>query len=177
MQAVGAIVGVADHGGWAIFVTVSRKGLFLDRRRVELVDDGLPKIPYHSEAQGLPLGEAIELVERVRESAEHHAKLRLDELASTITEQISGIALRQCPALPPTIAERLNDYYARNNADWVMYRQALAEAASARGWNVHWYESKKLNDAPFADLKNVLGPPWNKDYRVAMAAAIDALAP
>ena len=51
----GGIVGVSDHGGWAVLVTAARDGTLLDRRRVELVDEGLPKIPHHCEAQGLPI--------------------------------------------------------------------------------------------------------------------------
>jgi hypothetical protein len=47
----GAVVGVSDHGGWAVLVTVARDGMLLDRRRVELVDDDLPGIPHHHESQ------------------------------------------------------------------------------------------------------------------------------
>ena len=50
------IIGVSDHGGWAVLVTVAGDGTLLDRRRVELVDEHLPKIPHHSEGQALPLG-------------------------------------------------------------------------------------------------------------------------
>jgi hypothetical protein len=39
-------------------VTASGSGKLLDRRRVELVDEGLSKLPHHSEGQGLPLDEA-----------------------------------------------------------------------------------------------------------------------
>ena len=49
------IIGVSDHGGWAVLVTVADDGTLLDRRRVELVDEDLPKIPHHSEGQALPL--------------------------------------------------------------------------------------------------------------------------
>jgi hypothetical protein len=42
---------------------------------VELVGEGLPKIPHHGEGQGLPFDEAVALVERVRVSAEKHAVL------------------------------------------------------------------------------------------------------
>ncbi len=66
MSKNGGIIGVSDHGGWAVLVTVARDGTLLDRRRVELVDEGLPKIPHHSEGQGLPIEEAVALVERVR---------------------------------------------------------------------------------------------------------------
>src|SRR5580692_11392637 len=99
MSKNGGIIGVSDHGGWAVMVTVTRDGTLLDRRRVELVDEGLPKIPHHSEGQGLPLDEAVELVERVRASAERHAKLALDAIAMTVPGRISGIALRKCPPL------------------------------------------------------------------------------
>ena len=122
-------------------VTVARDGTLLDRRRVELVDEGLPKIPHHSEGQGLPLDEAVALVERVRASAEKHAVLALDAVARAVPH-ILGVALRRCPELPPTIAERIKDYRAQNVADWVMYRKALAAAAEARGWAVHRYDAK-----------------------------------
>ena len=139
-----AVIGVSDHGGWAVLVTVAGDGTLLDRRHVELVDEDLPKIPHHSEGQRLPLDEAVALVERVRVSAERHAKLVLDAVATTMSGRVRilGIALRQCQELPPTIAERITDYRAQNNADWVMYRKALAAAAEARGWAVHWYDAK-----------------------------------
>jgi len=129
--------------GWAVLVTVARDGTLLDRRRVELVGDGLPKLPHHSEGQGIPLDEAVELVERVRVSAERHAVLALYAV-TTAVPRILGVALRKCQALPPTIAERIKDYRAQNVADWVMYRKALASAAEARGWPVHWYDAKSI---------------------------------
>lgn len=78
MSKNGGIIGVSDHGGWAVMVTVARDGTVLDRRRVELVDDGLPALPHHSEGRKLPLDEAVELVERVRVSAERQAALAFD---------------------------------------------------------------------------------------------------
>jgi len=180
------IIGVSDHGGWGVLVTVAGDGTLLDRRRVELVDANLPKIPHHSEGQALPLEEAVALVERVRVSAERHAKLALDAVAMTVPGRILGVALRQCPELPPTVAERIKDYRAQNVADWVMYRKALAAAAEARGWDVHWYDAKKVLDASrealriadldayFLQLRRSIGPPWGKDHKVAMAAAIVA---
>ena len=181
----GGIVGVSDHGGWAVLVTVARDGRLLDRRRVELVDEGLPKIPHHSEGERLPLDQAVELVERVRVSAERHAVLSLTAV-STAVPLIVGVALRECQPLPPSIAERIKDYRAQNVADWVMYRKALASAAEARGWPVHWYDAKSILetarqtlrveslDAHFLKLRRAIGPPWNNDHKLAMAAAIVA---
>src|ERR1700735_2069618 len=182
MSTNGGIIGISDHGGWAVLVTVARDGSLLDRRRVELVDDELPALPHHHEAQGLPPDEAVALIERVRVSAERHAALALDTVAMAVP-RILGVALRNCQPLPPTIAERIKDYRARNVADWVMYRKALAAAAAARGGRVHWYDAKKVVaaagqalrvenfDAHFLKLRRALGPPWANDHKLAMAAA------
>ena len=179
----GGVIGVSDHGGWAVLVTATRDGTLLDRRRVELVDETLPSLPHHHEGQLLTMDGAVALVERVRASAERHAILALDAVA-TAAPHILGIALRTCPQLPATIAERIKDYRARNVADWVMYRKALASAAQARGWPIHWYDAKKVValaslalhvenfDARFLQVRRAVGPPWNKDHKLAMAAAI-----
>ena len=116
----GAIVGVADHSGWAVLVTVADDGTFLDRRRIELVDAGLPMLPHHHECQGLPIEQALELVERVRTSAERHAKSSLDALAAAVPRKIRGVAVRECPPLPETVAERIRNYRAQCVADGVM---------------------------------------------------------
>jgi hypothetical protein len=181
-----AIIGVSDHSGWAVLVTATSDGTLLDRRRVELIASGLPKLPHHHEAQKLPLEDALNLIERVRMSAERHATLALEALAIAVSSRIQGIAIRECPPLPPTIAERLTNYRAQNVADTVMYRMALAGAAEARGWAVHWYQRKKVLDtardalhvadldAYSLDVRKSIGPPWTNDHKVAMAAAVVA---
>jgi hypothetical protein len=183
MSKNGGIIGVSDHGGWAVLVTAARDGTLFDRRRVELVGEGLPCLPHHSEGQRLPLDEAVDLVERVRVSAELHAVLALDAVALDVPGVV-GVALRKCPPLPPTIAERITDYRAKNNADWVMYRKAVASAAEARGWPVHWFDPNSVFDAArqvlrvenledhFLQMRRAIGPPWSMDHKLAMAAAI-----
>jgi hypothetical protein len=129
------------------------------------------------------MDEAVALVEKVRCSAERHATLALDARASTLEARIVGIALRECPLLPPTIAERITDYRARNVADWVMYRRALAGAADGRCWSVCWYNPRAVFDAArdvlcvddvvahFQQIRRSIGPPWTRDHQLAMAAA------
>jgi hypothetical protein len=175
---------VSDHAGWAVLVTVAADGIVLDSRRVDLVDAHLPSMPVHHAAQRLPLDEAQDLVERVRLSAEQHAKRALDVVAHAVATPIRGIALRECPPLPPTVAERIQNYRASNVADWVMYRMALARAAESRGWSVHWYNAKTVIaavfealhvvnlDTYFQEARKSFGPPWTKDHKVATAAAI-----
>jgi hypothetical protein len=182
-----AIVGVADHCGWAVLVTVGADQKLFDRRRVELVDDALPKLPHHHEAQGLPPDKAVALIARVQLSAETHAASCLEALAKEVRTPINGIALRDCPKLPDTVTERISNYRAQTMADGIMYRQALAHAAEARGWRVHWFAEKSvfveaaraLNRGNIDDMLKAtgaaFGPPWNKDHRMAMAAALAAL--
>lgn len=169
----GVIVGISDHGGWAVFVAVGRDGRILDRRRVELVSDDLPAIPHHHEAQMLPIDEGVALVERVRASAEKYASVALTTMASAIPG-IAGIAMRTRQALPPTIEERIKDVRARNVADWVMYRNALALAAEQRGWTVHWHDKNAIESLKVPDRKAV-GTPWNADHKLATALALASL--
>lgn len=174
-----AIIGVSDHGGWAVLVSLAVDGTLLDKRRVDLVDADLPCLPHHCEGQLLPPDEAVALVERVRASAERQAAAALAELEAALPMPVGAIALRALQPLPPTIQERLTNYRARNVADWVMYRTALAEAAEARGWAVYWYDARKvlapegLEDHLTA-VGRASGKPWTKDHKLAMAAAIAA---
>lgn len=194
-----ASVGVADHSGWAVLVTAMPDGAVVDRRRVELVDDELPRLPHHHEAQwalgrylDVPwarpcsLEEALRLIELVRAAAARHAKDCLDVVAGAVPAKIAGIAMRACPKLPPTVMERISDQRAQTVADSVLYREALAEAAKARGWAVCWYDAKRVLaeaaealrldslDGLLRETGKALGPPWQKDHKVAMAAAIVA---
>lgn len=181
-----ALVGVSDHGGWAVFMTVQPGGPVIDRRRVVLVEDGLPTLPHHHDAQKLAPDEGVALVETVAASAARCARTALAALAEEVDVSIGGVALRACPPLPPTIAERIRDYRAMCVADWVMYRQALAGAAEARGWAVSWYDARRVEAEAAARLgahallelmratRLALGRPWQQDHRVAMCAALVA---
>ena len=111
---------MSDHAGWAVLVTVADDGMVLDSRRVELVDAHLPSMPHHHDAQGLPLAQALDLVQRVRLSADQHAQRALDVVVSTVVSPIRGVASRM-PAAASTVAERIQNYRAQNVADWVMY--------------------------------------------------------
>ena len=177
-----AIAGIYDHAGWAIVVCVAGDRL-LDKRRIELIEPGLPSLPHHHPCQHLPIDEAVALVARVRASAEGCAARGLDALP----KGIGAISIRKRPKLPPTVAERIRSYYAQTRADGVMFRDALESAALARGWRVHEYEAKTvLAEAAVAlrleqdidewmrEVGRNAGRPWTGDHRLAMAAAIVA---
>jgi hypothetical protein len=182
-----------------VFVTVGPEGELLDRRSIELIDRDLPTHPHHHEgswavgrylnipgARALSLADAVALVERVRASAARGARAGLEALAAAVPVPIAGIAIRACPPLPPTTEERIADNRAQTVADSVMYREALAAAAEARGWSVHWYDRERA----FRDAAAVLGredvnaflyamgrsigPPWQTKHKLAAAAALAA---
>jgi hypothetical protein len=195
----GATVGVAEHGNSAVLVTLARGGELLDRRRVDLTR-GLPTHPYHHEgswavgryrdspwARPISLADAVALVERVRESAARGARECLAALVATVPVPIATVAIRVCPELPPTTEERIADNRAANVADSVMYREALASAAEARGWSVHWYDRERVFrdaaealgrkdvDAFLLAMGRAIGPPWREKHKLAAAAALAAL--
>jgi len=196
-----AAVGVAESSNWAVLVTVATGGELLDRRRIELTDRGLPTHPHHHEgswavgrylntpgARALSLTEAVALVERVRASAARGASEALDALSAAVPVPIATIAIRACPELPPTVEERIADHRSQSIADSVMYREALAAAAAARGWAVHWYERDRVfRDAAAAlgrreidglllEMGRSIGTPWQARHKLAAAAALAATA-
>jgi hypothetical protein len=193
-----AAVGAAEHGNSAVLVSVAPDGALLDRRRIDLTRD-LPTHPYHHEgswavgrylsspwARSISLADAVALVERVHAAAALGARESLEALAVTLPVPIAGIAIRVCPELPPTIEARIADTRAATVADSVMYRQALAGAARARGWMVHWYDREQVFreaaavvgredvDAFLAAMGRSIGPPWQAIHKLAAAAAIVA---
>jgi hypothetical protein len=192
-----AAVGVAEQGNSAVLVTVAPGGELLDRRRMDLTERGLPTHPHHHEgswavgrylntpgARALSLAEAVALVEQVRASAVRGAREGLEALAAAVPVPIASIALRACPELPPTIEQRISDNRAQTMADSVMYRQALASAAEARGWSVHWYDRERVFqdaaaalggedvDAFLQAMGRSIGPPWQAKHKLAAAAAL-----
>jgi hypothetical protein len=198
-----AIVGVAEHGNSAELVTVVVEGgeaTLLDRRRVDLTED-LPTHPYHHEgawalgryrdsdwSRDVTLEEAIALVEQVTAAATEGASRHLEVLASQLPVEIERIAIRLCAELPDGIEERIRDSRAQTMADSIMYRQALADAADARGWTVVWYDRKQVFeaaaialetddlDAVLKTMGRTVGPPWQARHKLAAAAAVAAAA-
>ncbi len=176
-------LGIADHLGWAVAVTVSADDEVVDRRRIELVEAGMTAAPIHYESRRLDVATTATLVAEVRASVARAASAALDELAAALPAPILSISLRAWPLdFPQDIAvQRRAPYEAR--ADAIMYRQEIAELAHARGWNVNLYQAQDVVGQAIAMLaeradevldgpRARFGPPWTKDHRVALAAAI-----
>jgi len=163
----------------------------VDRRRIELLEAGLPAAPIHHEggphllhrrAEPLDDDALAALVAGVRASAGRATATALDQLASELPEPIVSMSLRIWPAdFPEDIAVQRRVPY-ESRADSVMYRQVLATLAGDRGWEVHLYDAKVEDDAArilgeraddvLRGPRATLGPPWSKDHRTALAATI-----
>src|SRR5512142_2162058 len=77
----GVRVGIAHHLGWAVAVTASAGHEVVDRRRLELIEPGMPPAPVEHEIGHLDDGAAVKLVAAVRASALRAASASLDQLA------------------------------------------------------------------------------------------------
>lgn len=176
-------LGIAHHFGWAVAVTAAADHRVVDRRRIDLIEPGMPTAPIHHEGSGLDDAAAAVLVAEVRASAVRATTASLDELAAAVSEPIVSISLRAWPPdFPDDIsAQRRAPYESR--ADSVMYRQVLAECAESLGWDIHFFDAKDVERRAVAMLgeladqvlhgpRATLGPPWAEDHRIALAATI-----
>jgi hypothetical protein len=176
-------VGIAHHLGWAVAVTASAGPEVVDRRRIELIEPGVPVAPVEHEAGSLGDRAAARLAARVRASVVRATGASLDRLAAELPGPVVSVSLRAWPLdFPDDIGvQRRPPYVSR--ADSVMYCQVLAECAEARGWPVHLFEAKDVEARAARILgeragevlrgpRAVLGPPWTKDHRIALAATV-----
>jgi hypothetical protein len=178
-------LGIAHHFGWAVAVTASADHQVVDRRRIELVEPGMATAPIHHEGKPLDDTATAVLVAQVRASALRATSASLDALAAALPEPVVSMSLRAWPVdFPDDIGVQRRALY-EAQADSVMYRQVLAELARARGWDVHLYDAKTVEGQAANELgeraedvlygpRAVLGPPWARDHRMALAATIMA---
>jgi hypothetical protein len=190
----GLRLGIAHHLGWAVVVTAGAEHRVVDRRRIELIEPGLPAAPIHHEGgphqlhrSDHPLDDQAlaTLVADVRAGVARASASAIDALAADLPGTIASISVRAWPAgFPEDIAVQRRAPY-ESRADSVMYCQVVAQIAESRGWAVHVYGAKTV-EAEAARLlgprahevlrgpRTALGPPWSKDHRMALAATVVA---
>jgi hypothetical protein len=178
-------VGIVHHLGWAVAVTASAGHEVVDRRRIELIEPGMPAAPIEHEAKHLDDGAAARMTAEVRASALRATSASLGQLAASLPGPLVSVSLPAWPLdFPDDIAVQRRPPY-ESRADSVMYCRVLAECAHVRGWAVHLFDAKGVEAQaariPGARAGNVLhgpratlGPPWTRDHRIALAATIVA---
>ncbi|MQA94641.1 MAG: hypothetical protein GEV11_08280 [Streptosporangiales bacterium] len=199
-MAAPATLGLAEHSGWAVLVALGGTPLqpvLLTRRRIELVHTRparLPVQPFHASAS-LPADEAADLVGRVRRAARRNARRELararDELAAR-GHPVAGaaVAIHERDDRLPPLDRVLRSHPLLHAAEGELYRDCLAHAASGLGLAVTRYLPGGLTGRAAAAvgttpealqahlrlLGRAVGPPWQKDQRVAATAAWLAMA-
>jgi hypothetical protein len=191
------VVSVADHTGWAHLVCVAASGnmpAVIARRRVALIDQGLPTLPYEHETTAMSEEEANAVIAGVRRSITARTS---DALRRVVSELAPGhkavaLAIRKPPfdALPPTVAAVRTSHRLLCAADGMLYQLAICRAARQLELEVHLCRrgeeaaraAQQLGVTP-AEIEEFVGrtgrpagPPWTQEHRRAYAAGIAVLA-
>jgi len=186
-------IGFRPHTGWAIAVLVAgsaRAPIVLDRRRVQLCPDALPRQVYHA-AQSLSRAQAARLVEQVDAAVAATTAAVLAELVGVAGRHgnLIAVAVVGHPRELPDLDAALANHSMLHAAEGELYRGALDDAAEALGLPVvptpptHTVDDAALaagttRDALTARLTGLraeLGAPWQADHKDATAAALMAL--
>lgn len=185
--------GFKPHSGWAIAVLVggsATRPIVLDRRRVQLCPDELPRQVYHA-AQNLPRARAAVLVDEVGAEVAATTSQVMVELAAVARGHgdLVVVAVVGQPRDSPDLDAALANHSMLHSAEGELYRGAIdaaadrlclpvvpappkhtvAEAAAALG------TPRDAFAARLAGLRTELGAPWQADHRDAAAAALMAL--
>jgi hypothetical protein len=196
MRQAPCVVSAAEHAGWAHIVCVAAPGsvpAVVERRRVTLIGEGLPTMPYHHDSIGMREDEANALIARVRRSIAGCTARALHGLATDLAPgyAVVALAIREPPfaELPGTVSAVWQSYQLQCAADGMMYQLGLCRAAHDRGLQVHQCRrgeeiaraAARLEVHP-DDMESFVsgtgrpsGPPWTQEHRRAYAAGIAAL--
>jgi len=191
------VVSVADHTGWAYVVCVAATNhvpSVIARRRVTLIDAGLPTQPYEHDTTAMREDEADALVARVRRSIASVTSTALKRLVTELApaHAVVALAIRKPPfdKLPATVADARASSRILYAADGMMYQQAICRAARDLDIEVRLCRrgEESTQAAEHLDVTadeieafvgrtgRPAGPPWTQEHRRAFAVGMAALA-
>lgn len=192
------VFGLKAHSGWAALVVLGASGdelQVVERCRLELVEKdeaSWAKQPYHA-AEHLNAKDARDLVRRGLVTARRIAVREMRAALKRAREaghEVCGCAVLVVDPMPEwTVAEILAVHFRMHKAEGVLFRDALARAATACGLRLVRVPEKQLDEhaeralstsvnslrKTAASLGKSVGPPWGKDQKDASLAAMIAL--
>jgi len=191
---VHAAIGFRDHSGWAIAIAIGLElggtPVLLERSRLTICPDNLPRQPYHAVAErGFPR-DTIRLVEEAALGSATDELARLRETLSTGGHDVVAAGIGHAAgSIPASLEAILRTHTLLHAAEGRLFREALAEAAAEIGLAVSRFLQRDVMslaasaldaaptalDAHLTAIGKGAGPPWRKDHREAAAAAIIAL--
>src|SRR5438046_2884573 len=135
MKPAPCVLSVADHTGWAHLVCVAVRGdvpAVVARRRVVLIDQGLPTLPYDHDTAAMREDEANAIIAKVRRSiaARTSDALRRVVIELAPAHTVVALAIREPPfdGLPATVAAVRKSYRLLCAADGLLYQLAIGRA-------------------------------------------------
>jgi len=172
-------LGWRSHSGWAVLVAVRGPAAFpqvLVRRRIELVDDSLPRQPYHAIAEeGLSLRAGEALIERVEKMARAAAVASTESVRDECGVDAVGVVGR-VRAVPDALEKILASHALLHAAEGDLYERVLIDAATHVGLHALVLDPATIEiPAAVATGGKALGPPWQKDHKLAASVALAAL--
>src|SRR4051812_47061147 len=198
MRGAPCVVGVSEHTGWAHLVCVASGGgnipAVIARRRMTLIDAGLPTLPYEHDSRAMTEDAANALIGRVRRSIAARTFEALARVAPELApaHTLAALAIRKPPfaGLPRTVADVWKSYPLLCAADGMLYQLAICRAAGKLGIDVHLYRRGEETSRAAEQLGVTAGeieefvtrtgrpsgPPWTQEHRRAYAAGIAVLA-
>jgi hypothetical protein len=186
------VFGLKAHSGWAVLVVLGKAGnnfVVVDRYRLELVEEEWAKQPYHA-AEDLERGEARKVVKRGIDAAHRIARRELRVALKRERDrgdEVVGCAVLVGNPMPDwTVEQILAVHFRMHQAEGVLFRDALIEAAKACELKVVTppeksllQEAEKSLRTPASNLTKRVseigksaGPPWGKDQKDAALAAL-----
>jgi hypothetical protein len=181
-------LGFRPHSGWAVGVVVALGPVVVSRHQLDL--PGATQ-PYH-DAVGLPLAEAEALVTEATAAAYERATKAIAELAAGHDVVGAGIVAGASTIREDVpLARALTAHAMLHAAEGELYRDALADAADALGLPVTLVPPRDTpmlgrrvlgcDDedlrARLTQLGRPFGPPWTRDHKDAVVAALAVLEP
>jgi hypothetical protein len=169
---VPAVLGLRAKSGRAIAVVLSRKGEFIARREISLVD---PKIkgsaqPYHVVME-MPWADATVAVRELIVAVERVATKAIRALAREFDVRAVGIV-----GAPERQLEKIGSPHIRAHAaEGVLFRHVLEVAAKANNLRHRAFPEKTLPSdfaSQLKDLGRAAGSPWRADEKMAATAAL-----
>jgi hypothetical protein len=188
-------IGISMHTGWAVAVAVGgpvRSPTVVDRRRLVLCDDALPRQVFHAAAE-LPAVQAERLVHEVERCAGRNADREVTAMADELCgagHRVVGVAIDAEPrTLPEDVTAIVANHTLIHSAEGELYRDAVEAAAIWRQLDVLHVRAKdvtrRVTDglglqaagqlALFAALGKALGAPWQADHKRATVLGLLAL--
>jgi hypothetical protein len=148
----------------------------LARRRVELVDGSLPRQPYHSIAEeGLSLRAGQALITRVEKMALAAAVAATESVLEAGAVDAVGVVGR-VRRIPDDLETVLASHALLHAAEGDLYERALLDAAAQLGLRGFMLDPADIEIPAAVDgAGKALGPPWQKDHKLAASVALAAL--